>query len=204
MAIGFTVPNIPTRKVLPDKTLSRQAAPRVRVAQFGEGYQQRAIDGINNIVDTYAIMFSNREKIEADDILAFFDTKAAVTAFDFTIPDTNSTTTATGTVDLAGQSPSSTKSYTLDDVITNLEISSDATVTGEGISGTVKVSGLSGGTSGTALTLDTAQTIADNKVLTFTNPNEKTIKVICETWSMVYSSRDYYTINANFKRVFEP
>ena len=201
MAIGFTVPNIPTRKVLPDKTLSRQAAPRVRVAQFGEGYQQRAIDGINNIVDTYTIMFSNREKIEADDILAFFDTKAAVTAFDFTIPDTNSTTTATGTVNGA---INSTKAVVLDDVITNLEISSDATVTGSGISGTVKVSGLSGGTSGTALTLDTAQTIADNVTLTFTNPNEKTIKVICETWSMVYSSRDYYTINANFKRVFEP
>lgn len=201
MAIGFTVPNIPTRKVLPDKTLSRQAAPRVRVAQFGEGYQQRAIDGINNIVDTYSIMFANREKIEADDILAFFDTKAAVTAFDFTIPDTNSTTTATGTVNGA---INSSKAVVLDDVITNLEISSDATVTGDGISGTVKVSGLSGGTSGTALTLDTAQTIADNKVLTFTNPNEKTIKVICETWSMVYSSRDYYTINANFKRVFEP
>tara|TARA_X000001036_G_scaffold380857_1_gene372531 strand:- start:349 stop:954 length:606 start_codon:yes stop_codon:yes gene_type:complete len=201
MAIGFTVPNIPTRKVLPDKTLSRQAAPRVRVAQFGEGYQQRAIDGINNIVDTYSIMFANREKIEADDILAFFDTKAAVTAFDFTIPDTNSTTTATGTVNGA---INSSKAVVLDDVITNLEISSDATVTGDGISGTVKVSGLSGGTSGTALTLDTAQTIADNKVLTFTNPNEKTIKVICETWSMVYSSRDYYSINANFKRVFEP
>ena len=75
MAIGFTVPNIPTRKVLPDKTLSRQAAPRVRVAQFGEGYQQRAIDGINNIVDTYSIMFANREKIEADDILAFFESR---------------------------------------------------------------------------------------------------------------------------------
>ena len=118
MAIGFTVPNIPTRKVLPDKTLSRQAAPRVRVAQFGEGYQQRAIDGINNIVDSYTLTFTNRDKTEADDILAFFDTKAAVTAFDFTIPDTNSTTTATGTVNGA---INSTKAVVLDDVITKEE-----------------------------------------------------------------------------------
>ena len=201
MAIGFTVPNIPTRKVLPDKRLNRRSEPRVRIAQFGEGYQQRAIDGINNIVDSYALMFTNRDKTEADDILAFFDTKAAVTAFDFTIPDTNSTTTATGTVNGA---TNSTKAVVLDDVITNLEISSDATVTGSGISGTVKVSGLSGGTSGTALTLDTAQTIADNVTLTFTNPNEKTIKVVCEKWRVAYSNKDYYTVSAEFKRVFEP
>jgi|AACY02.9.fsa_nt_gi Phage-related protein len=198
MAIGFTVPNIPTRKVLPDKRLNRRSEPRVRIAQFGEGYQQRAIDGINNIVDSYALTFTNRDKTEADDILAFFDTKAAVTAFDFTIPDTNSTTTATGTVNGATDS---TKAVVLDDVITNLEISSDATVTGSGISGTVKVSGLSGGTSGTALTLDTAQTIADNVTLTFTNPNEKTIKVVCEKWRVAYSNKDYYTVSAEFKRV---
>lgn len=200
MALGFTVTNITTDKVRADKNLHRQANPRVRVAQFGEGYQQRAIDGINNIVDTYSLMFSNREKIEADDIMTFFDTKAGVTAFDFTIPDTNSTTTVTAVVDLGGESPSSTTAYTLDAATTNLDISPGATVTGSGISGTVKV----GGISGVNLTLDTAQTIADNVTLTFSNPNEKTIKVICETWAMTYSSGDYYSIQANFKRVFEP
>lgn len=204
MAIGFTVPNIPTRKVLPDKGFAKSSQPGVRKMKFGDGYEQRAVVGINSIAQTFKANFSSRDKTEADDIIAFFDTKAAVTAFDFTLPDTNSTTTATGTVDLAGQSPSSTKSYTLDDVITNLEISSDATVTGDGISGTVKVSGLSGGTSGTALTLDTAQTIEDNKVLTFTNPNERTIKVICTKWDLMYINKNYYTISTSFERVYEP
>ena len=200
MALGFTVTNITTDKVRADKNLHRQANPRVRVAQFGEGYQQRAIDGINNIVDTYSLMFSNREKIEADDIMAFFDTKAGVTAFDFTIPDTNSTTTVTAVVDLGGESPSSTTTYTLDAATTNLDISPGATVTGSGVSGTVKVSSISG----VSLTLDTAQTIADNVTLTFTNPNERTIKVICTKWDLMYVSGDYYTINTSFERVYEP
>ena len=82
MAIGFTVTGI-TDKVVPDKTLTKQSNPRVRIQKFGDGYEQRLVDGINNINESYSLSFTNRDKTEADDILAFFDTNAGVTAFDF-------------------------------------------------------------------------------------------------------------------------
>ena len=91
--IGFIVPNISnSAPVVPDKTLTRQSQPKVRVAKFGDGYQQRIADGINTIKDTFTVNFVNRLKAEADDIEAFFRSKNAVTAFDFTYPDSNSGT----------------------------------------------------------------------------------------------------------------
>jgi len=200
MAIGFTATNVTDRKIRPDKGFAKSSEPAVRKIKFGDGYEQRAVIGINNIAQTFKANFSSRSKTEADDIIAFFDTNAGVTAFDFTLPDTNSTTSVTATVDLGGESPSSTTSYTLDAATTNLDISPGATVTGSGVSGTVKVSSISG----VSLTLDTAQTIADNVTLTFTNPNERTIKVICTKWDLMYVSGDYYTISTSFERVYEP
>ena len=40
MAIGFTATNVTDKKIIPDKSLSRAVQPRIRVAQFGDGYQQ--------------------------------------------------------------------------------------------------------------------------------------------------------------------
>tara|TARA_B100001175_G_C19487422_1_gene630609 strand:+ start:376 stop:786 length:411 start_codon:yes stop_codon:yes gene_type:complete len=91
--IGFIVPNISNSiPVVPDKTLNRQTQPKVRVAKFGDGYQQRIADGLNTLRDTFTVNFVNRLKAEADDIEAFFRTKKAVTAFSFTYPDSNSGT----------------------------------------------------------------------------------------------------------------
>tara|TARA_B100001173_G_scaffold141993_1_gene123249 strand:+ start:496 stop:906 length:411 start_codon:yes stop_codon:yes gene_type:complete len=91
--IGFIVPNISNSiPVVPDKTLNRQTQPKVRVARFGDGYQQRIADGLNTLRDTFTVNFVNRLKAEADDIEAFFRTKKAVTAFSFTYPDSNSGT----------------------------------------------------------------------------------------------------------------
>ena len=73
----------------PDKNLSRTSAPRVLKATFGDGYEQRLADGINNIQEEYSIAFNNRTKEEIDDITAFFASKNGVTSFDFTIPDSN-------------------------------------------------------------------------------------------------------------------
>ena len=125
MAIGFTVTGI-TDKVVPAKTLTKQSNPRVRIQKFGDGYEQRLVDGINNINETYSLTFANRAKEEADDIIAFFDTKAGATAFDFTIPDTNA-----------------------------------------------------GG-------------------------NERTIKVVCDSWSVSFTNNEFHNIQTTFRRVYEP
>jgi len=83
MATGFTDLTGTNRK--PDKNYSRQTQPRALVAQFGDGYSQRLIDGINPLQETIGVSFSTREKAEIDHIAAFFAAKAGVTAFTFTI-----------------------------------------------------------------------------------------------------------------------
>lgn len=87
MAIGFTDLNSVQR--IPDRTLTRNNKPRVLKIQFGDGYEQRLQDGINNINQTFSVAFSNRPKADIDDIMAFFDNKGGTTAFSFTYPDTN-------------------------------------------------------------------------------------------------------------------
>ena len=94
MAIGFQVSgtNITTATIIPDKSLKRASKPNVRTADFGDGYEQRSRSGLNSIKETYTVNLSNRPKETADDIVKFFDDKAGITSFSFTIPDSNSTT----------------------------------------------------------------------------------------------------------------
>ena len=88
MAIGFDIGGA-YGVICPDRNLTKTSKPRVLKATFGDGYEQRLIDGINNIVQSFSISFNNREKEEIDDIIAFFDSKNGVTAFNYTYPDTN-------------------------------------------------------------------------------------------------------------------
>tara|TARA_Y100001938_G_scaffold15608_1_gene19240 strand:+ start:2763 stop:3155 length:393 start_codon:yes stop_codon:yes gene_type:complete len=97
MAIGFQISGtgITTAIIIPDKTLTRKSRPQIRKAKFGDGYEQRAKKGLNSIEEEYNVDFVHRDKAVVDDIVKFFDNKAGVTSFNFTIPDTNDTT-ATG------------------------------------------------------------------------------------------------------------
>jgi phage-related protein len=90
MAIGFDLGG-GLGFVVPDKTMTRQAKPSVHLAKFGDGYEQRIANGINSIKETYSVSFRHRTKTVIDDIVDFLDTKAGVTKFDFTVPDTNDT-----------------------------------------------------------------------------------------------------------------
>ena len=197
MAIGITVTNITDKKVIPDKTLTRTQSPRVRIQKFGDCYEQRLAEGINNIVDNFTLSFINRVKAEADDIIAFFETKAGVTAFDFTYPDTNSTSVTTGQL---ASGPSSSTTLALS--AANLDISVGSAVTGTGVDGTPKVT--ENQAPAANIIVDTAQTISNGVTLTFTNSNERTIKVICENWTTNYSNSGYYNIQTEFRRVYEP
>jgi phage-related protein len=88
MAIGFDYGG--SSNAVPDKTMTRKSAPKVLKAVFGDGYEQRVVNGINNIHETYSVSFRGREKVFIDDVIDFLDTKAGVTKFPFIIPDTNS------------------------------------------------------------------------------------------------------------------
>ena len=97
MAIGFTTTSgFGTRPVRPDKSLKRSSKPKVHLATFGDGYEQRLQDGINSINETYSVSFATRTKTEIDDIVGYLDSLKGVTAFDFTIPDSNQLSSSDG------------------------------------------------------------------------------------------------------------
>lgn len=101
MAIGFIIPAsartledevivISNTTIRPDKNFSSVFKPRVHMVKFGDGYEQRLPDGINSIDQTFSIQFSKRDKDEIDNITAFLESLKGATAFNFTIPDSNS------------------------------------------------------------------------------------------------------------------
>jgi len=85
MALGIEIDGT---AYVPDRNIQRTSKPNVHKIQFGDGYEQRLQRGINNLMETYQISFNNRPNSEIDTIIDFFDLKAGVTAFDFTVPDT--------------------------------------------------------------------------------------------------------------------
>ena len=72
-----------------DKGFQRASKPKVHVKTFGDGYEQRIADGINNLGQTMSVSFSTRPKAEIDDLAAFFESLGGVSKFRMTIDDTN-------------------------------------------------------------------------------------------------------------------
>ena len=66
---------------VPDKQLSRSTTPKVKIATFGDGYEQRLQDGINSLGEAYSVAFVTRTKEDIDDIVYFFNTKRGVVSF---------------------------------------------------------------------------------------------------------------------------
>tara|TARA_B100000131_G_C18020377_1_gene574307 strand:+ start:757 stop:1134 length:378 start_codon:yes stop_codon:yes gene_type:complete len=89
MAIGFDVGGS-LGVVVPDRGMSWKTEPQVLKNEFGDGYTQRISKGLNNLKQNITVNFANRTKADVDDIVAFFETKKGVTAFTFTVPDSNS------------------------------------------------------------------------------------------------------------------
>ena len=80
---GFSAP------VQPDKGFARSNAPRVLLANFGDGYEQRLADGINILDQTMTLSFTTRPKAEIDDLVAFFESLKGVDTFKFNLEDSN-------------------------------------------------------------------------------------------------------------------
>lgn len=59
--------------------------PRVRAAQFGDGYQQRVGDGINLIPRSWSLNFEG-SKADIDAIDLFLATESGITSFNWTPP----------------------------------------------------------------------------------------------------------------------
>ena len=75
--------------VVVDKGFQRTSSPKVHTLSFGDGYEQRIADGINNLQQSMSVSFATRPKAEIDDLVAFFESLGGVSKFRMTIDDTN-------------------------------------------------------------------------------------------------------------------
>ena len=60
--------------------------PRVIVTQFGDGYEQRADDGLNPVKQVWSLVFDGVEVSIADEIQQFLQPGLARVVFDWTPP----------------------------------------------------------------------------------------------------------------------
>lgn len=77
---------MPTFTWTPSFSARATTRPRVRVARFSDGYEQRQADGINTRVTTWDLTFTNRSAAETSALIAFLEARNAVEAFDWTPP----------------------------------------------------------------------------------------------------------------------
>lgn len=70
-----------------DRGLNRQVSYSLLTAKFGDGYEQRALNGINNKQETINVTFNNRNYKEGNLIAAFFDQKRGLN-FEMTVTNT--------------------------------------------------------------------------------------------------------------------
>lgn len=70
---------------VPQYGASNEVKPKITKASFGDGYEQRMQDGINNIPRVWSLTFMNNPT-DADSIEAFFIARKGVESFDWTPP----------------------------------------------------------------------------------------------------------------------
>ena len=71
--------------ITPTYGIVKSSAPNVRIAQFGSGYSQRTVFGINQNPKIYSLTFEVSET-DSDTIETFLDARAGQEKFTFTPP----------------------------------------------------------------------------------------------------------------------
>lgn len=69
-----------------DRGFQRKARHRVLVAEFGDGYSQRVLDGINSKNEEFSVSFTNRSASSINLLAKYLDSKAGKN-FTFTVTD---------------------------------------------------------------------------------------------------------------------
>jgi phage-related protein len=70
----------------PSGGASETVEPRVLEAEFGDGYFQRAGDGLNALGSEFTVVWDNLEADEADTLVDFLRARAGVEVIDWTPP----------------------------------------------------------------------------------------------------------------------
>lgn len=71
---------------IPDKGAGKDVAPRLNSVQFGDGYRQDSLDGLNATLIKRQLSFSGRSAAESLAISNFLETQNGVTSFDYAHP----------------------------------------------------------------------------------------------------------------------
>ena len=70
----------------PDFGLTKKSEPRVRTVQYGDGYSQRLIYGLNQNPKVWDLTWTATSNSDADAIESFLDARAGSESFDWTPP----------------------------------------------------------------------------------------------------------------------
>lgn len=71
----------------PNYGASSARKPRVNKVSFGDGYEQRFVDGIHTLKEVWTMAFNDRELTEANAIDAFLQARGGIEYFYWTPPD---------------------------------------------------------------------------------------------------------------------
>jgi phage-related protein len=175
--------------ITPDRGLKADQQPRVLVAAYGDGYEQRVAAGINNLPESWSLTWKNRTSAEANKIVDFLETQGGVTAFDWypTGYEVSSTTTYVAASELVDDTQFFTARY-LNTTVTNHDVSPAVTSTVTGV------------LNPTTLTLAASIFSAIDQAYTI-YPYKK---YTCAKWSSQETLSGIRTVTATFTRVFEP
>jgi len=169
----------------PDKGMRGSQKPRILIAKYGDGYEQRTGAGIHTEEEEWDLTWTNRTTNEGNKIIKFLEDQGGVTAFDWypTGYEISSTTTSANTDKLIDTSVYFTNRY-LNATVSNTTDSTTAVV--EVVD------------SGTQLSLS-SDIMASGESYTI-YPYQK---YVCEEWNATMPVDGVQTISAKFRRVFE-
>jgi phage-related protein len=76
-----------TNGTVPDFGLSKKSEPAIRNVQFGDGYSQRLVVGLNQSPKEWNLTWVNRSNADITAIETFLDARAGAQSFTWTPPD---------------------------------------------------------------------------------------------------------------------
>lgn len=176
-------------------------------AQFGDGYVQRTVAGLNTTQQEYQVSYRNQDLPTAQKIIDFLSTAGTK---DF----------GTGAAATAVLSGGAISSFTMTDYGSNYYIVPTVTIIGDG-TGAVAHAVINTSGQVTSIVVDTAGSSYTTATVTITpapgdrsragvdyflwtpTDSNETIKVTCEEWDEEYSSTISRTVNAKFVRVYD-
>ena len=72
--------------ITPSYGAQEASSPSVRTVQFGDGYEQRVVYGINQDAKLWQLVWRNIPKTDADTISTFLEARAGKESFNWTPP----------------------------------------------------------------------------------------------------------------------